>query len=196
MSPPRPATIGPQRVLSWSRREWKCVGAKDRRASKDAAAEIAEGGTCEDPHATSLCSLPVLVKPRQLMSTATHARPAARPANARARRAHHKRHEPRCRFPSRTCASGVSEPWGTTFRPTSTLVTSGSYAFTRNPMYVSMALLTIACALFLNTWWTVLLLLPTLLIVQQFVVVPEERYLRRRFGAEYEAYTRRVRRWL
>jgi protein-S-isoprenylcysteine O-methyltransferase Ste14 len=54
--------------------------------------------------------------------------------------------------------------------------------------------LTIAFALFLNTWWTVLLLVPTLLSVQQFVIVPEERYLRRRFTAEYEAYTRRVRR--
>jgi protein-S-isoprenylcysteine O-methyltransferase Ste14 len=83
-----------------------------------------------------------------------------------------------------------------TFRPASTLVTSGSYAFTRNPMYVSLVLLTIAFALFLNNWWTVLLLVPTLLIVQQFVIVPEERYLQRRFGAEYEAYTRRVRRWL
>ena len=82
------------------------------------------------------------------------------------------------------------------FRPAGTLVTSGPYAFTRNPMYVSLAILTIAFALFLNTWWTVLLLAPTLLIIQQFVIVPEERYLKRRFDAEYEAYTRRVRRWL
>jgi protein-S-isoprenylcysteine O-methyltransferase Ste14 len=83
-----------------------------------------------------------------------------------------------------------------TLRPAGTLVTSGPYAFTRNPMYVSLALLTIAFALFLNTWWIVLLLVPTLLIVQQLVIVAEERYLRRRIGAEYEAYTRRVRRWL
>jgi protein-S-isoprenylcysteine O-methyltransferase Ste14 len=81
-------------------------------------------------------------------------------------------------------------------RPAATLVTSGPYAFTRNPMYVSLALLTIAFALFLNTWWIVLLLVPTLLIIQQFVIVPEERYLWRRFTTEYEAYTRRVRRWL
>jgi protein-S-isoprenylcysteine O-methyltransferase Ste14 len=83
-----------------------------------------------------------------------------------------------------------------TFRPAGTLVTSGPYTFTRNPMYVAMAFLTIAFALFLNNWWTMLLLVPTLLIVQQFVIVPEERYLQRRFGVEYEAYTRRVRRWL
>ena len=83
-----------------------------------------------------------------------------------------------------------------TFSPAATLVTSGLCAFTRNPMYVSLALLAIAFALFLNTWWAVLLRVPTLLIVQQLVIVPEERYLARRFGTEYEAYTRRVRRWL
>jgi len=81
-------------------------------------------------------------------------------------------------------------------RPASTLVSTGPYKFTRNPMYVSLALLTLAFAFFLNTWWIVVLLVPALLIVQRFVIVPEEKYLRRRFGADYEAYTHRVRRWL
>jgi protein-S-isoprenylcysteine O-methyltransferase Ste14 len=81
-------------------------------------------------------------------------------------------------------------------RPAEALVLSGPYRFTRNPMYVSLALLTIACGLFLATWWPLVLLVPTLAIVQQFVILPEERYLRRRFGTDYEAYTRRVRRWL
>ena len=72
-----------------------------------------------------------------------------------------------------------------TFRPASALVSSGLYTFTRNPMYVSLALLTIAFALFLNSWWVVILLIPTLLGVRQIVIVPEEHYLRRRFGAEY-----------
>jgi protein-S-isoprenylcysteine O-methyltransferase Ste14 len=80
-------------------------------------------------------------------------------------------------------------------RPAGALVLSGPYHYTRNPMYVSLALLTIACGLFLATWWPIVLLVPTLAIVQQFVILPEERYLRRRFGPEYEAYTRRVRRW-
>jgi protein-S-isoprenylcysteine O-methyltransferase Ste14 len=82
------------------------------------------------------------------------------------------------------------------FRPATTLVSSGPYKVTRNPMYVSLALLTVALALFLNTWWPVLLLVPTLLAVQHLVIVPEEKYLRRRFGAEYDEYARRVRRWL
>ena len=81
-------------------------------------------------------------------------------------------------------------------RPANALVLFGPYHYTRNPMYVSLALLTIASGLLLATWWPIVLLLPTLAIVQQFVILPEERYLRRRFGADYEAYARRVRRWL
>jgi protein-S-isoprenylcysteine O-methyltransferase Ste14 len=81
-------------------------------------------------------------------------------------------------------------------RPAGALVLSGPYRYTRNPMYVSLALLTIGCGLLLATWWPIVLLVPTLLIVRQFVIKPEERYLQRRFGSEYEAYTRRVRRWL
>jgi protein-S-isoprenylcysteine O-methyltransferase Ste14 len=81
-------------------------------------------------------------------------------------------------------------------RPAGALVLSGPYHYTRNPMYVGLALLTIAAGLFRATWWPIVLLVPTLAIVQQFVILPEERYLRRRFGTEYEAYARRVRRWL
>ena len=81
-------------------------------------------------------------------------------------------------------------------RPAGALVLSGPYQYTRNPMYVSLALLTIAAGLLRATWWPIVLLVPTLAAVQQFVILPEERYLRRRFGTEYDAYTSRVRRWL
>jgi protein-S-isoprenylcysteine O-methyltransferase Ste14 len=81
-------------------------------------------------------------------------------------------------------------------RPAAALVLSGPYHYTRNPMYVSLALLTIAGGLFLATWWPIVLLVPALAIVQQFVILPEEQYLRRRFGTDYEAYSHRVRRWL
>jgi protein-S-isoprenylcysteine O-methyltransferase Ste14 len=81
-------------------------------------------------------------------------------------------------------------------RPAAALVLSGPYRFTRNPMYLSLALLTIACGMLLGSWWPILLLAPTLVSIRQFVILPEERYLRRRFGAEYELYTRRVRRWV
>ena len=81
-------------------------------------------------------------------------------------------------------------------RPSTTLVVAGPYRFTRNPMYLGLALLTVALGLFLNTWWPIILLVPTLAVVQRFVIAREESYLRRRFGAEYDAYTRRVRRWI
>jgi protein-S-isoprenylcysteine O-methyltransferase Ste14 len=81
-------------------------------------------------------------------------------------------------------------------RPATALVIAGPYRFTRNPMYVGMAALTVALALFLDTWWVIALLVPVLLVVRLFVIAPEERYLRRRFGADYVAYMRRVRRWL
>lgn len=81
-------------------------------------------------------------------------------------------------------------------RPATALVISGPYRFTRNPMYVGLATLTVALGLFMNSWWPMLLLVPVLLIVRQSVITPEERYLERRFGVEYVAYKERVRRWL
>jgi protein-S-isoprenylcysteine O-methyltransferase Ste14 len=81
-------------------------------------------------------------------------------------------------------------------RPATALVITGPYRFTRNPMYLGMAAMTVALGLFLNTWWPILLLVPVLIAVRQFVIGPEERYLQRRFGAEYAAYMKRVRRWV
>jgi protein-S-isoprenylcysteine O-methyltransferase Ste14 len=81
-------------------------------------------------------------------------------------------------------------------RPATALVITGPYRITRNPMYVGLALLTAAMSLLFDTWWPIMLLFPTLIGIQQVVIAPEERYLRRRFGDEYDAYTRRVRRWL
>ena len=81
-------------------------------------------------------------------------------------------------------------------RPSSSLVAAGPYRFTRNPMYLGMALMTVALGLWLNNWWVIVLLVPALLIIQRFVIAREEAYLRRRFGAEYDSYTRQVRRWV
>jgi len=81
-------------------------------------------------------------------------------------------------------------------RAASALVIAGPYRFTRNPMYLGLAILTTAVRLWMDTWWPILLLAPALIIVHRFVIAPEERYLHRRFGADYDAYTRQVRRWL
>jgi protein-S-isoprenylcysteine O-methyltransferase Ste14 len=82
------------------------------------------------------------------------------------------------------------------FRPSSALVTTGPYRFSRNPMYVGLTLLYAGVAIWVNTVWP-LLFLPVILIVLHYgVVVREEAYLERTFGDEYRHYARRVRRWL
>lgn len=80
-------------------------------------------------------------------------------------------------------------------KPANALVLDGPFRFTRNPLYLAMALLTIGAGLWLDTWWVLVLLPSAVLAVDRFVIAREEAYLRRRFGADYDAYTARVRRW-
>lgn len=81
-------------------------------------------------------------------------------------------------------------------RPSTSLVVRGPFRFSRNPLYVSMSLIHAGVSLIANALWPLLLLGPALIAIRFFVVAREERYLRRRFGAEYEGYCRSVRRWL
>lgn len=81
-------------------------------------------------------------------------------------------------------------------RPASAMVESGPYAYTRNPMYTGMTLVYISAALLLDWIWPILLLPIVLLVLFRLVISREERYLAAEFGEEYEAYRRRVRRWI
>lgn len=84
------------------------------------------------------------------------------------------------------------EPW----KPSTALVVSGPYRFTRNPMYVGMTAIYLSVTFWVNTPWP-LPLLPLVLGVMRYgVIAREETYMERRFGAEYRAYRGRVRRWL
>jgi protein-S-isoprenylcysteine O-methyltransferase Ste14 len=86
----------------------------------------------------------------------------------------------------------------TTFHPggeATALVRSGIYTRTRNPMYLGLTLFTLALGIGTANPWLVLLAPLLLLYLQERVVKREEAYLTARFGAEYEAYRRRVRRW-
>jgi len=78
----------------------------------------------------------------------------------------------------------------------SSIVTSGVFRFTRNPMYVGLALVLLAWAVFLSSPWASLGLPAFILYMNRFQIVPEERVLSRMFGTEYSAYRARVRRWL
>jgi protein-S-isoprenylcysteine O-methyltransferase Ste14 len=77
-----------------------------------------------------------------------------------------------------------------------TLVTNGLFAVTRNPMYLGMVLFCIGGALWMGRW--VMLLAPFLMFaVANWVFIPfEEAKMRRQFGDSFDAYCRRVRRWL
>jgi protein-S-isoprenylcysteine O-methyltransferase Ste14 len=79
---------------------------------------------------------------------------------------------------------------------TSSLVRSGIYRFTRNPMYLGLCLLLIAWAVFLACPWALLGPLAFVLYMNRFQIGPEERALSALFGEEYSAYRSTVRRWL
>jgi protein-S-isoprenylcysteine O-methyltransferase Ste14 len=81
-------------------------------------------------------------------------------------------------------------------RPTTAIVRTGPYRFSRNPIYLAFSLLQLGIAAWINSLWLLVTLVPAVALMA-FVVIPrEERYLERRFPAEYPAYRTVVRRWL
>jgi protein-S-isoprenylcysteine O-methyltransferase Ste14 len=81
-------------------------------------------------------------------------------------------------------------------KPALTIVRGGPFRFTRNPMYLALCLLQVAFGFFLNDWITLLFVVPLALILHYGVILREERYLEAKFGQEYLALKRSVRRWL
>ena len=81
-------------------------------------------------------------------------------------------------------------------KPTTAIVTAGLYGLSRNPIYVSEALIYLGVSLALNAEWAIALVPVLLWTVQVGVIEPEERYLEKVFGHVYLDYKRRVRRWL
>jgi protein-S-isoprenylcysteine O-methyltransferase Ste14 len=67
---------------------------------------------------------------------------------------------------------------------------------TRNPMYVSLAVLYVGLTLIVNSWWPLPLLAVVLVVVDRAVIAREERYLAAAFPVDYATYRARVRRWL
>jgi protein-S-isoprenylcysteine O-methyltransferase Ste14 len=89
----------------------------------------------------------------------------------------------------------------TTVNPTqpessSSVVTSGIYRWSRNPMYAGFLLILAGWAMELASIAAVALLPAFVLYMNRYQIQPEERALTGKFGAEYLAYRQRVRRWL
>ncbi|MPS92503.1 MAG: isoprenylcysteine carboxylmethyltransferase family protein [Comamonas sp.] len=76
------------------------------------------------------------------------------------------------------------------------LVVSGVYRMTRNPMYLGFALLLLAFALWLGTLSGLLLVPLFMAYLDHFQIRPEEEALQARFGAAFSTYRQQVRRWL
>ncbi len=82
------------------------------------------------------------------------------------------------------------------YHPTTAIVEAGPYRFTRNPLYVGMALIYSGISARANALPAALLLSVALHIVDRGVIKREERYLEGKFGEEYLRYKGRVRRWI
>lgn len=83
-----------------------------------------------------------------------------------------------------------------THLPARALVTSGPYRFSRNPIYLGLAVGFGAIAAWLNSAWFLAMAVLFVGLVSAGVIVREERHLREKFGAAYLEYCAEVRRWL
>jgi len=81
-------------------------------------------------------------------------------------------------------------------RPASRLVETGPYRVSRNPMYTGISIAYLGLMLLLNWGWLLVMFPVVLISLYHLVIKREERYLLSEFGQEYEAYCRRVRRWI
>ena len=90
---------------------------------------------------------------------------------------------------------------GTTVNPlrpalVTSLVTSGIYRYTRNPMYLGQSVILLSWALYLLNVAALLVVPAFMLYITRFQIRPEERYLSARFPDAYAAFCRQASRWL
>jgi protein-S-isoprenylcysteine O-methyltransferase Ste14 len=81
-------------------------------------------------------------------------------------------------------------------KPTTAIVRSGPYRFSRNPIYLAFSLFQLGVAIWVNGLWLMATLAVAVALMDLVVIRKEEQYLERRFGAEYLDYKAGVRRWL
>jgi protein-S-isoprenylcysteine O-methyltransferase Ste14 len=76
------------------------------------------------------------------------------------------------------------------------LVYSGIYQITRNPMYLGLAIILLAWAFFLGSFFSLIGVLAFILYITNFQILPEERAMQKLFSKDYSEYKNQVRRWL
>jgi protein-S-isoprenylcysteine O-methyltransferase Ste14 len=81
-------------------------------------------------------------------------------------------------------------------KPTTVIVRTGPYRFSRNPIYLAFSLFQLGIAIWVNSLWLLATLVGAVALIHFIVIRKEEQYLEQRFGAEYLDYKASVRRWL
>lgn len=84
------------------------------------------------------------------------------------------------------------EPW----HPTTAIIDTGVYGFSRNPIYLGMAVVQFGLAICAGSLGALIMIVPAVLFIQFYVIAREERYLEAKFGAAYMGYKNRVRPWI
>lgn len=84
------------------------------------------------------------------------------------------------------------EPW----KPTTKIVSSGVFAYSRNPVYSAFCLVVIGAGCVLNSVWLLISFLPSAILVYHVAITKEEAYLEQKFGEQYLSYKRKVRCWI
>ena len=79
---------------------------------------------------------------------------------------------------------------------TTTIVRTGPYRFSRNPIYLAFILLVLGLSVWLNNLWLLVTLVPPVAIIALLVIPREERFLERNLPDQYSSYKAQVRRWL
>lgn len=82
------------------------------------------------------------------------------------------------------------------FARPSAFLERGIYRLSRNPMYLGVTLIYLGGCILAGSFWPVLLLVFPLALLMLIIIPYEEASMRRTFGAAYEAYCARVRRWV
>ena len=95
----------------------------------------------------------------------------------------------------RTLLAARTTPSPTQIDSAKHLVVSGIYTRTRNPMYLGMVVFLIGVECISANAWLLLGPLVFALYIQRFQIAPEERVMHEKFGAAYDGYQQRVRRW-
>jgi protein-S-isoprenylcysteine O-methyltransferase Ste14 len=81
-------------------------------------------------------------------------------------------------------------------KPTTVIVRTGPYRFSRNPIYLGFSLFQLGIAIWVNSVWLLATLVGAVALIHYVVIRREEQYLERKFGAQYLDYKASVRRWL